>query len=344
MKTVLEEVKELRNIWGGFRNARVLLTANNYRIFDYLTKPQSAKVVSKTLNIDLRATEILLDALTGLGLLNKKKGRYSNLPIASKFLVSGTPYYQGDILRHADTLWKNWSGLDEVLKTGEPYHKAHNHEAFIMGMHNIASLKARDVIRMAGLKGVKTALDLGGGPGTYSIEMAKRGVNVTLLDRPETIEIARRVIGKEITKENIIPPRPPLEKGGEGGFEKYFQKKINFIEGDFIYDDIGKGYDLIFASQIIHSNSAKDNLTLIKKCRNALNREGRIVVQEFYISDDRTHPLHSALFSVNMVVNTPGGRCYSPKEIKGWLRKAGLKDIREKVIEDSVLIEGRKLY
>jgi len=49
----------------------------------------------------------------------------------------------------------------------------------------------------AGLKGVKTALDLGGGAGTYSIEMAKRGVSGTLFDRPETIEIAKRVIEKE---------------------------------------------------------------------------------------------------------------------------------------------------
>lgn len=340
MTKILEEIKELRKIWGGFRSARVLLTANNYRIFDHLKKPQSAKTVSKKLDTDLRATEILLDALTGIGLLNKYKGRYSNSLMGSKFLVSETPYYQGDILRHADILWKNWSGLDEVIKTGNPYHKSHNHEAFILGMHNIASLKVKDVINMIGLKGVKTALDLGGGPGTYSIEMVRRGVKVTLFDRPETVEIARRVIEKEITKENIIPPHPPLEKGGVGGFEKYFQKKINFIDGDFLYDDIGKGYDLIFASQILHSNSEKDNLHLLRKCKKALNKEGRIVVQEFYIAEDKTHPSQSSLFSVNMLVNTVSGRCYSPKEIKGWLLKAGLSGIEEKVIDDSVLIGG----
>lgn len=316
MSNILEEAKELRKIWGGFRAARVLLTANNYRIFDHLTKPQSAKTISKKLNTDLRATEILLDALTGIGFLKKKKSSYKNAHIASQFLVSGSPYYQGDIVRHADNLWNNWSGLDEVMKTGKPYHKAHNHEAFILGMHNLASLKTKDVIKMIGLKGVETALDIGGGPGTYSIEMAKNGVNVTLFDSPETIKIARKVIEKERIK------------------------SINFISGDFMSDDIGEGYDLIFVSQILHAYSEKDNIHLLRKCKKALRYGGRIVIQEFYILKNRTHPGQSALFSVNMLVNTTGGRCYSPDEIQSWLLKVGLKDIKEKLIDDNALIIG----
>lgn len=319
-KDILEQAKKLRELWGGFRSARVLLTANNYRVFDHLTKPQSAKVVAKRLNIDLRAIEILLDALTGLGLLKKNKNRYSNLPIATKFLVSGQPYYQGNILKHADTLWQNWSGLDEVVKTGAPYQRFRNQEAFILGMHNLASLKVKDVIKAIGLKGVKTALDLGGGPGTYSIEMAKRGVEVTLFDYPETIKIARRIIKKE---------------GIKG---------INFIEGDFMSasggDDIGKGYDLIFISQVLHAYSEKDNLQVLRKCKKALNNGGRIVMQEFYVSNDRTYPLQGTLFSVNMLINTEGGRCYSRDEIKEWLVRVGLKDIKEKLFDDSVLIGG----
>lgn len=72
MTNILQQSLELRKIWSGFRQARVLITANDYRVFDYLIKPQTAKTVSKKLNVDLRAIEILLDALTGLGLLKKK--------------------------------------------------------------------------------------------------------------------------------------------------------------------------------------------------------------------------------------------------------------------------------
>jgi len=316
MSSIHIEAMKIRDIWGGFRSARVLITANNYRIFDYLTTPQSAKAISQKLHMDSRATEILLDALTGIGLLRKSTHKYKNSSIAKRFLVKDKQCYQGDIVRHADTLWKNWSGLDEVVKTGEPARKAHDHEAFILGMHNLASLKVKDIIKTVGLKGVKTALDLGGGPGTYSVEMAKRGVKVTLFDYPETIEIAKKLV------------------------EEQKIKGIHFMSGDFTIDDIGKGYDLIFISQILHAYSGKRNQQILKKCKNALNRQGRIVIQEFSISEDRTHPLQSTLFSVNMLVNTQAGRCYSPKEIKSWLSKSALKDIQEKLIDDTVLITG----
>jgi len=317
MPEIPEGAKKLRALWGAFRSSRVLITANNYRVFDHLTEFESAQEISRELNTDRRATEILLDALTGLGLLKKSQLKYKNTYLSNRFLVKGSPSYQGDIIRHADNLWKNWSGLDEVLQTGKPVRSSREYETFILGMHNIAALKVKDVIKAIGLKGVKTALDLGGGPGTYSMEMAKRGIKATLFDYPEALEIAKRLIEKE---------------GVEG---------INFIGGDFMVDDIGGGYDLIFISQILHAYSEEENLQILRKCREALNDSGRVVIQEFYISEDRTHPLYGALFSVNMLVNTASGRCYSRREIKRWLIKAGLKHIKERLMDDSVLITGR---
>jgi len=317
MKRIIEEAKEIEEIWGGFRAARVLLTANNYRLFDHLKTAKTADEVASVLKTDPRATEVLLNALTGLGLLRKKSGRYMNTPVSNRFLVKGSPHYQGDIIRHADTLWKNWSGLDEVIKTGRPNRQVRNHDAFIRGMHNLASLKAEKIIRAIGLRGVKTALDLGGGPGTYSMEMAKKEVSVTLFDRPETVEIAR-----EIVKKSGI-------------------RNINFIRGDFLSDDIGKGYDLIFISQVLHSLSKEEIRLVIGKSRKALNPEGRLVIQEFYISNDGTYPLESALFSVNMLVNTAAGRCYSPPELKGWLSEEGFRDIRERMVDGSIIISGK---
>lgn len=320
MSNVLQQAAEIRKIWSGFQGARVLITANNYRVFDYLEKQRSANLLSKKLKTDPRATEILLDALCGLGLLRKQGVKYKNTSLASRFLVTGKPYYQGDIVRHVDVLWDNWSGLDTILRTGVPFRKSRNHEAFILGMHNLASLKAKKIIDSIGIKGVQTALDLGAGPGTYAFEMARRGVEVTLFDTPETIDIAKAVV---------------REHGKEAA-------RINFRVGDFINDDIGKGFDLVFMSQIAHSYSDKDNIMLLKKCRKSLNSGGRAVIQEFLISDDRTTPLPSALFSINMLVNTTSGRCYSPKEMRSWFRKAGFRDIKKQLVNDGVLVSGSK--
>lgn len=319
MANIFEQAAEIRKIWGGFRQARALLTANNFGVFDHLRKPLSAAEISKKLGTDLRATSILLDALTALRLLKKQKGKYQNTDTASKFLVKGSPYYQGDIIRHSDNLWQNWSGLDEVLRTGKPFHVSHDHDAFIRGMHDLAIMRAKKVIGAVGMKGVRKALDLGGGPGTYSMGMAKKGASVVLFDRPETLKISKDII----------------KKAGA--------KNISFMAGDFVCDDIGKGYDLIFISQVLHSCSEDEIRRLFRKCIDALNTKGRIVIQEFFIDDSMTHPLQSALFSINMLVNTPAGRCYSPAEIKAWLSGSGFGKTRDRIMDETVLVSGEKI-
>jgi 2-polyprenyl-3-methyl-5-hydroxy-6-metoxy-1,4-benzoquinol methylase/DNA-binding MarR family transcriptional regulator len=320
MQNILEEAKEIRRLSGGYQSARVLITANNFRVFDFLEQEQTAGALARKIKADRRAVEILLDALTGMGLLKKNKGRYKNRPIASRLLVSGKKYYQGDIISHSAMLWDRWAGLDSVLKTGKPSLSPRNHTAFILGMHNLAVLKAGDIIKGIGFKGVQRALDLGGGPGTYVIEMAKKGIDVTLFDLPETVKIAKKV-------------------AKQSGLNS---KKIKFIGGDFLNDDIGSGYDLVFISQIVHMFPEKVNIGLIKKCMKSLSENGRIIIHDFFINEDRTQPVHSALFAINMLVNTSSGRTYSPGEISQWFRKAGLKEIRKKIVADGVLVSAVK--
>jgi ubiquinone/menaquinone biosynthesis C-methylase UbiE/DNA-binding transcriptional ArsR family regulator len=314
---VPNDLAGLRKLYLGFMSSRVILTANNLGLFGNLKKASSSTEIARKLKIDPRAAEILLDALTGIGLVCKSRdGRYRNASISNRYLVKGTPLYQGDIIKHASTMWQNFSALDEVVRTGRPARRGFEHESFIMGMHNLAMLRTESLIKAVELKSVKTMLDLGGGPGTNAIAVAKKGVKATVFDLPETIKIARKVTHRE---------------GVKG---------IRFIVGDFHVDSIGSGYDLILLSQIFHAFSAEENIALLHKCKKAINSGGRVVVQEFPINDMRTAPPRSALFSVNMLVGTERGRCYSPKEIKRWLTETGFKNIVVKNLPETVLIIG----
>jgi 2-polyprenyl-3-methyl-5-hydroxy-6-metoxy-1,4-benzoquinol methylase len=300
--------------------ARIVLTANHYRIFDRCEGAgRSAVALAKELRTDGRATELLLNSLVSTGLLNKKNGRYANSPLASRYLVKGKRGYQGDILEHYNILWDNWSGLDTVLKTGKPFRKAHDHDSFILGMHNIASLKEKDVMKSLELAGVGRLLDLGGGPGTYSMAFARKKIDVTLLDFPDTLRISKKLIR-------------------QAGLER----KIRLLPGDFMKDDWEGGYDLIFISQIFHSYTGEECLRLLRKSRAALNPGGRVVVQEFYLDESRTKPPVGAIFAINMLVNTPGGRTYTPTEMAAWMKKAGFIRTEKKLLNDTVLLIGVK--
>lgn len=306
---------ELRRIWGGFQAARVLMTAVNLGMFERLRKPADSDAVAASLKLDPRAAGIVLDALAAMGLIKKSKSVYSLTPDAARLLLNDAPEYQGDIIRHADGLWRGWSSLDEIMLTGRPAGRGGDHRAFIMGMHNLAKMKAPRVLNAVGLRGVKRALDLGGGPGTYSIEMARKGIQTTLFDIPETVAIARTVAR------------------GSGA---------RFLSGDFLTDPIGRGYDLIFISQILHAFSEDDCRELLIKCAGALAPGGRIAIQEFPISPTLDSPLPGALFSVNMLVNTTGGRCYAKEELASWLGDAGLVRIKHKDLKETVLVIGSK--
>jgi hypothetical protein len=81
---------------------------------------------------------------------------------------------------------------------------------------------------------------------------------------------------------------------------------------------------------------------LLKKAFDSMSPGGTIFIQEHLLGPDRTKPLHGSLFSINMLVNTSGGRSYSAQEMKKWLASAGFRKVGSKVKNDVSLIYGKK--
>jgi ubiquinone/menaquinone biosynthesis C-methylase UbiE len=318
-KKKLKEIVWLRQV-SSFSSSRIILTANNFRIFDNLEgKGETVSALSATIATDRRATELLLNSLVAIGLLEKKNNLYRNAPVASKYLIIGKPYYQGDILRHASTLWDNWSGLDTVLKTGKPHKKSRDNKSFILGMHNLATQKVKEVIKSVDLTGIKCLLDLGGGPGSYSMAFAKEKIHVTLMDYPDTLRISKKLIK-------------------DAGMEK----NIKLLPGNFTQDVLGGNYDMVFISHIFHAYGIADSLAILRRCYDVLHPGGKIAVQDFNLHESKTSPLQGAVFAINMLVNTLEGRSYTPKEMSSWMKEAGFRNIRRTILDETVLMTGTK--
>ena len=67
-------------------DSQTLLTASRIRLFDALADgPRSAAEVATALQLDARATALLLRACAGLGLLLVVGGRFTNAPAAATF-------------------------------------------------------------------------------------------------------------------------------------------------------------------------------------------------------------------------------------------------------------------
>jgi 2-polyprenyl-3-methyl-5-hydroxy-6-metoxy-1,4-benzoquinol methylase len=106
-----------------------------------------------------------------------------------------------------------------------------------------------------------------------------------------------------------------------------FQGRIAVTSGDFLADrELPAGHDVVLLSMIMHDWTPEQDLAILRKCFAALPPDGRIVISELLVNDEKTGPPAAALMSLNMLVETVG-RNYTSAEYGNWLRDAGFVDI-----------------
>lgn len=315
--------EDLINTAWNFRISKILFSAIELNLFNLLSdSPEKAETIIEKLNLNPLAGEFFLNSLAALGLLQKENNRYKNSEIAEKFLVEKSSSYRGEILKHFHNGWDNWAKLEEVLqkKTGQKEDSSWRN--FILGMCDLGCDRAKKIADLIDMSDIKSMLDLGGGPGIYAVTFAKKYPNLkaTIFDLPETIKITKEIIKKHTIENQVLTK-----------------------EGDFIRDKIGKGYDMILASNIIHSYGPETNQMLINKTFESLNKNGMILINDFIMDEDKTNPCHAVLFGLHMIVNTDEGRTYTFEELKNMLEKAGFKGIKSMPLDkNSRLIIGKK--
>ncbi len=292
-------------------HARILHASMSLGIFTLLSQSEmTADEVSSKLALNPRATGLLLNALAGLNLLKKKKGGFSNTKISNRCLVEGKDDYLY-IIRHLAGMWDTWGKLEETVRTGNPPEEPAGEEdslrPFILGMHNMASACAPILARKLRLSGCKTLLDLGGGPGTYSVYFCKvnPGLTATVFDLPETLPIAKEVISRY-----------------------RMEDRIRLVAGDYNVHEIDGRFDAALISNIIHAEGFDENTAILRKLFNVLNPKGKIILQDFILNEDRTIPSQASIFAINMLLNTDKGRTYTFNEVTGWLKEAGFRNVK----------------
>jgi predicted O-methyltransferase YrrM len=297
--------EELNERIRAFQESRVILTALELDLFTAIGDGAGGAEVAARLGAAPRATEMLLNALAAMRLLDKREGVFYNSAEAARYFAAGSPDNARPALLHTAHLWQTWSTLTTSVRPGTETAEDWT-EAFIAAMHRNASERAPLVVRAVGAEKVRRMLDVGGGSGAYSIAFA--GANPALLadilDKATVEPIARRHI----------------EAAGVG-------ERVQVRAGDLRCGRLGEGYDLVFLSAICHMLDEAENLDLLRRCREALIAGGRIVIQDFILEPDKTAPRHAALFALNMLVGTPGGSAYSEPEYARWLGEAGFEKI-----------------
>jgi len=296
----------------GFTKSRVFITAAELDLFTLLASDRlTAEQVSAAKNANLHGMSILLDALTALGYFVKKDGCYQTEPSVVAFLSAKSPDSILPMVRYSIDLWKRWSKLtDIVLGHAEP--EKENTDAdetlqtLVKAMHVVNCQKAPQVIKNINPGNARKLLDVGGGAGTYTLAFLHEvpHLQATLFDFPSIVTIAQDY----------------FQQAGMG-------ERARCVAGDYLNDDLPEGYDIALLSAVIHQHSSEENGILYNKVYQALNPGGRIVIRGFVMSEEKTEPREGAIFAVNMLTSSQGGKTYSFSEIKQDLEKAGFSNV-----------------
>jgi tRNA A58 N-methylase Trm61 len=292
-----------RLLWG-FASHRVITVAGRTGILRLLAdRAVTANEAASALDLDPLATGKVLRVLSALGVADAEGDRYH---AASKLAPHFTP---GDhdvvpFLEHSHAMYERWGETLEPWLRGEDWPVAERTPEeiarFGAAMRAMGAQIARRVAEALDLRGVARILDVGGGWGQFSKALCDVNpqVSAVVLDRPEVVEKGR----EELT--------------GSG-----FEGRIEFVGGDYLETGYGSGFDLVLLANILHQESAARAEELVHRAAGALAPEGRVVVVDFAIDDERRNHLLGALFAINM---RSFGDTWTEPRIRDWMERAGL--------------------
>jgi len=299
----------------------IISAAVNNKVFDTLESgAKTVEQLQKETGGSARGLRTIMDALVGLELLKKdRQSRYSLTPESQAFLISEKPGtlagFFGSIL---PVLTSRWLRLTDIVRDGRPpvavNQEPEGTEFFsqlvetIIPMSYPGAQKLADHLKVANSAENVRVIDLAAGSGIWGIAVSQKSprVRVTAVDWAGMIPTTKRI----------------TEKFG-------VRDRFDFIEGDLSEANFGSGYDVATLGHILHSEGEQRSRQLLKKTFRALKSGGTIVIAEWLVDDDRTKPLPSLMFSVQMLVNTEKGDTFSFSEIKKWLEEAGFRKVRK---------------
>lgn len=313
---------QLTRVATGYWQSAALISAVELSIFDHLDIPRTSDDLASRCGVRPELLPTLLDALVGMQLLQKHQGLYQIAPGAKALLSRSSPVCMIDALRYNADLYRQWGRLSEVIRSGLPavpqaQQLGQNDSItrrFVYGMESKARAFVPAIAPLIELNHSGVLLDVGSGPGTLSRALMERypGIQVTLVDLPEILRIAR-----EICSTSAVLDR------------------IDFHPANYRTDSLPRPVDAVVYAGALHQETIVSARRLFRRFFECLRPGGSVHVVDMMLDQDRTTPLFSALFQITMVLMQPSARVFSQTEVIQMLQEAGFRLIRVSELESS---------
>jgi 2-polyprenyl-3-methyl-5-hydroxy-6-metoxy-1,4-benzoquinol methylase len=257
-----------------------------------------------------RGTKALLDALAGMGAVERRDGRYSLTSATRKWFSSDSDRCVADFVDFLGVQWLWLEQMEEYVRTDRPLdvHESMSTsqwDAYQRGMRAAANFLADEVSkRLPVPSGAKRMLDVGGSHGYYSVALCRRhaALQAVVFDLPEAVEAAAPILAREDMGE-----------------------RVRHRAGNALTDDFGTAeYDVVFVSELIHHFDEADNRILVEKCAKSLAPGGVLVLKDTVRGNDADAPKQMPLLGALGVAMISESTMWTVEQMSGWLRDVGL--------------------
>jgi hypothetical protein len=246
---------------------KALMVCKSYGVFEVLHGSRhSAAELGEKVGLSTAGTEALLRTLEAGGYVKRKGNHYQNSRAAERWLIRKSPHHLGNLVYYFDSLFSRWDHLAETAQRGEPvkpyfeYFREKDWETYTHGMMDLARLLMPEVLRAIEVpRTARRLLDIGGSHCLYSVELCRihPGLTVDVLDLDEISKVGERVTQ-----------------------DLQMSSRVVHRSGDFKNDDLGSGYDVVLAFNVIHGLKRSENCSLMKKISEALDGGGALFIMD----------------------------------------------------------------
>lgn len=252
-----------------------------------------------------RGLRVLCDFLTVLGFLTKDGNVYQPTPSSQVFLDKRSPAYMGAAIEFVAApemldlfmtdparFVRNGgsAGLANIAPDNPIWVK------FARGMGSFtggsAALVAQEVASWT--RHPKKVLDIAAGPGLFGIAVAKA------VPAAEIVAVDWHAV---------------LELSTENARKAGVADRYRALAGSAFDVDWGKDFDLILLPNFLHHFDKETCASLMRKVRDSLTSDGRVLAVEFVPNEDRVSPPFEASFAWEMLGGTPEGEAYTAREL-----------------------------
>jgi len=320
-------------IWDVFLSGAyhgAVVAADDAGIFAALNDgPATIQELAGKLDLDERATGVLLRLLAAHGLVVFRNDSFDLTLDARLYLLKSSPFYWGPMLHvgvsswHRDTLMAKLSqkgSADAVGPLGTPKISGDGRSIDDWASGSISLERARDVAmrmhshslpaavgaaKLYDFTGIQKILDVGGGSGCFMIAMAQAlpHLRCTIMELPAMCEVAKSYIDS-----------------GE------VSERVDTIAVDMFRQPWPRGYDAVFFSNIWHDWNFRTCRWLAERTYEALPPGGRIMLHEMLLDNTGNGQKTAAAFSMLMLLATQGQQ-FTSEELRSILEDAGFAGV-----------------